>query len=390
MKKGTTILTIILFITIVMGGCKQSEAYNELITVDLTTSHPEKELILQDFMNVEYIALETNDEFITQGGLLAIGDKFIVVCNRSNDGEIFFFDRKTGKGVKKINRKGQGSEEYTYINKAVLDENKNELFVNCAGTKKIFVYDLSGNFKRSFKHTEGAEYMEIVNYDEDNLIRYDVSEYYNDGSDRGKQSYHAIISKQDGSITKDISIPFDIVKPPKVQNQDGVAVASVSTISPYFDNFLLADTSSDTIYNYISKENKLVPFLVQKPSVDPEIILNMGTITDRYYFIKTIKKTFDFTTGRGFPNSDLMYDKQENAVFNISVLNDDYLKKQKVDLTSKPINGKIATAQSLAAHRLVEAFENNELKGKLKEIAAELNEESNPVVMVMSVKTENN
>lgn len=389
MKKGTTILTIILFTAASIGGCTQSGRHNELITVDVAASHPEKELILQDFMDVEYIALETNDEFITQGGLLAIGDKYIVVSNWSNDGDIFFFDRKTGKGVKKINRKGQGSEEYTYINGAVLDENKNELFVNCAGTHKILVYDLSGNFKRSFKHTEGTEYLDILNFDEDNLIRYDISEYYKDGGDRGKPSYHAIISKQDGSITRDISIPFDIVNPPRVQNGDGVAVASMNTITPYFDNFLLVETSSDTVYNYISKENKLIPFLVKKPSIDPEIFLTMGTLTDRYYFIQITKKTFDFTTGRGFPNSDLMYDKQENAVFKISVINDDYIKKQGVDLVTKPINGKIAAWQSLAAHRLVEAFENNELKGKLKEVAAELNEESNPVIMLMRVKTEN-
>ena len=33
----------------------------------VTKSYPEKELIIQDFMDVEYIALETTDEFLTQG-----------------------------------------------------------------------------------------------------------------------------------------------------------------------------------------------------------------------------------------------------------------------------------------------------------------------------------
>ncbi|WP_049778908.1 6-bladed beta-propeller [Bacteroides helcogenes] len=31
-------------------------------------------------------------------------------------------NRKNGKGLKKINRKGQGSEEYAFINGIVLDE----------------------------------------------------------------------------------------------------------------------------------------------------------------------------------------------------------------------------------------------------------------------------
>ena len=78
-----------------------------------------------------------------------------------------------------------------------------------------------------------------------------------------------------------------------------------------------------------------------------------------------------------------MYDKQENAVSEVVVLNNDYAKKQEVDITSHPINGKIATYQTLSAARLVDAYENDELKGKLKEIAAELNEESNPVLMLV-------
>ena len=34
------------------------------ITVDITANYPKKEMILQDFMDVEYIPLETTDEFI--------------------------------------------------------------------------------------------------------------------------------------------------------------------------------------------------------------------------------------------------------------------------------------------------------------------------------------
>jgi hypothetical protein len=386
MKKETTILAILLFITAGCGDNKPSR--DDFITVDVTANYPKKELILQDFMDVEYIPLETNDDFLTQGDVVAISSKYIIAKNRINDGDIFVFDRKTGKGLRKINRKGQGAEEYTRINGIILDEDNDELFVNCAPTKKIFVYDLFGNFKRSFNHTEDAEYLNVFNYDKDHLIRYDMSVYYTVGERRDKQFYHAIISKQDGSITRDISIPFDIVKAPFVQKGDeGVAITTaVRPIIPYHDNWLLVEASSDTVYSYVSKENRLSPFLVKTPSVDPEIFLTMGTLTERYYFIQTIKKEFDFTTGRGFPTTDLMYDKQENAVFNITVFNGDFQKKQTVDMTTKPINNIIATFQNLPADNLVEAYKNDELKGKLKEIAAELNDESNPVIMLMKYK----
>ena len=209
---------------------------------------------------------------------------------------------------------------------------------------------------------------------------------YKDGENRGNESFHTIISKQDGSITRNISIPFDVIRAPVVQKGDMVAVSSVRSIIPYHDTWLLVETSSDTVYNYVPKENKLIPFLVKAPTSDPEIFLTIGTLTDHFYFMTTMKKEFDFTKGRGFPTNDLMYDRQENALFKPAVLNADYVKTQKTDMTSHPVNGEIAAFQTIEAYQLVEAYKNDELKGKLKEIAAELNEGSNPVIMVMRYK----
>ena len=384
MKKATTILATLL---LVMAGCgSDQQPADDLITVDVTKDYPKKELILQDFMDVEYIPLETNDEFITQGDVMAIGDTYIVVKNYTNDGNIYFFDRQTGKGLRKINKKGQGAEEYAFINGIILDEDREEMFVNSSSMKKIFVYDLSGNFKRSFNHTEGAEYLDVFNYDKDHLIRYDMSVYYQEGQKRDKEFYHAVISKQDGSVTQSISIPFDRVKAPFIQKGDAVVMTSIRPIIPWLDSWLLVETSSDTVYSYAPEKNLLKPFLVKKPTVNPEILLTMGPVTDRYCFIRTIEKVFDFTTGRGFPYTGLMYDKQENAVFNTEVMNADYSNKQTVDLISNAGNREVATFLNLAAYQLAEAYNKNELKGKLKEIAAKLDEEANPVIMLVKYK----
>jgi hypothetical protein len=58
------------------------------------------------------------------------------------------------------------------------------------------------NFKRSFKNKEGAGsmfYTNIFNYDRDNLICHDE---YNE------EIAFVLVSKQDGSITKEVKIPF--------------------------------------------------------------------------------------------------------------------------------------------------------------------------------------
>lgn len=113
MKWIITIPAILLF---ALAGCgKDKQSTNELIIVDVTKNYPEKELILQDFMDVEYIPLETNDEFVTQGKVMAIGAEVILITNWANDGNLFVFNRKTGKALKKINRKGKVDERHVGI-----------------------------------------------------------------------------------------------------------------------------------------------------------------------------------------------------------------------------------------------------------------------------------
>ena len=170
MKWIITISAILLF---ALAGCgKDKQSTNELITVDVTKNYPEKELTLQDFMDVEYIPLETNDEFVTQGKVMAIGAEVILITNWANDGNLFVFDRKTGKALKKINRKGQGGEEYVDITEIVLDEANKEIFVIAYTGSKISVYDLYGNFKRSFKAAGTESHVNTFNYDRENLISY--------------------------------------------------------------------------------------------------------------------------------------------------------------------------------------------------------------------------
>jgi hypothetical protein len=58
-------------------------------------------------------------------------------------------------------------------------------------------------------------------------------------------------------------------------------------------------------------------------------------------------------------------------------------------MSSKPVNEEIATWHSLEAPDLVQAYEKGQLKGRLKELAAELDEESNPVIMLVKHKKTN-
>lgn len=384
MKQISTILVAILLV--VLAGCGENkQSADDLITVDVSKSYPKKELILQDFMDVEYIALETTDEFLTQGSVQGVGKEYLLVKNRNSDGDIFIFDRKTGKGVRKINRQGQGAEEYAMINEIILDESNGELFVKSPGNK-ILVYDLYGGFKRSLNLDR--EVSSVFDYDKNNLICYDMSDYHSKGEDRSK-SYHIILSKQDGSITREIFIPFKTINTPIVTD-GGNFVANYSyQIRLSNSKCTLIDTSTDTLYNY-APDGTLSPFVVRTPSAHtmvPEVFLYMGIHTDRYYFMQAVKNVFNFEKGNGFYTDELMYDKEEKALFQVAVQNGDYAEKRPVAMTAKSINREIEDVTSLNASPLVEIYKKGQLKeGKLKEIASRLDEDDNPVIMLVKQK----
>jgi len=384
MKQINTILAVIIFV--ILAGCEGNKQSTDVVIVDVSKSYPKKELILQDLMDVEYIPLETTDEFLTQGLVRDVGKKYLLVTNRSSrDGDIFIFDRKTGKGVRKINRQGQGGEEYPRINEIVLDESNGEIFVYALGNK-ILVYDLYGRFKRCFNL--GREVSSIFDYDKYNLICYDMSDYHNKGKDRSK-SYHIIISKLNGSITRKIFIPFKTINTPIVTDGDRVVESYSYQIHLSHGKCTLIETSSDTLYNY-EPDGTLTPFIVRTPSIHsmkPEVYLYMGISTDRYYFLQTVKNVFNFEKGDGFYTDELMYDKKEKALFQATVYNNDYTEKRSVAMTARSINREIEDVTSLDASPLVEIYKKGQLKdGKLKEIASKLDEEDNPVIMLVKQK----
>lgn len=91
---------------------------------------------------------------------------------------------------------------------------------------------------------------------------------------------------------------------------------------------------------------------------------------------------------RGAMNTSLALDRQTGEVFRSTVYNDDYSNRERVDMYSIGKNGNpdIAFCQKIDADILVKAYERDQLKGKLKEIAANPDEEDNAVIMLAKYK----
>ena len=130
----------------------------------------------------------------------------------------------------------------------MLDEKQNEIFVLDHFSRKISVYDLDGNFKRSLKRDDELYFFHLYNFNQTSLItnNYWVTD---------KPAF-TIISKQDGT-TKQIQIPFKEKISMAVNYSDkakdiyyNVIPDNYNPIIPYFDCWVLVEQSSDTVYKY--------------------------------------------------------------------------------------------------------------------------------------------
>ena len=389
-------ITVIILIIIPIEKKGQSKVINDdIITVDVRKNYSsKKDLTLQDFMDVEYIMLETKDGFYTQGEVLDVSKNYIIVRNRVLDGDIFIFNRN-GKAICKINRMGQGPGEYTswsLLGGIRINEDNNEIILYAGNLRTFIVYDLSGKFKRSFKQKEKtissynstydspfiSFYRDVFNYNNDNLICNYV--HIKDGIS------FEIISKQDAGITKEIYIPYK--EQLLLQHRDATAYPGfpIHTMIPYNDNWLLSEISTDTIFTLL-QDYTLRPFIVRTPSIqsmEPKVFLLLRLMSSRYYFMETIK----IRTVTDYPQTFFVYDTQEKGFFSYKVYNGDYTIKREIIMNRLfPVNHEIASWQKLEAFQLIESYKKGELKdNKLKEIAAKLNEEDNPVIMLVKHK----
>lgn len=70
--KITKLISATILLTSMAGCGGNKQPVVDLVTVDVSANYPEKKLILQDIMDVEYVPLETTDEFITYGSISLI------------------------------------------------------------------------------------------------------------------------------------------------------------------------------------------------------------------------------------------------------------------------------------------------------------------------------
>jgi hypothetical protein len=370
-----------------LSACNNTNQQMDIPIFDLTKTYPEMEFVA-DEANKEYISLETTDDVLADRGftIQQVSDKYIVGSNRSK-GDIFIFDRN-GKIKSFFNNKGQSGNEYLNLSSIVFDEKAQEVFV--ADNVTCLVYAPDGRYLRKFNYPDSARVSNLYDFDEHTLLAYCAYRARsNDAPEDINQTMpYIFLSKKDGSVISRLDLSFQkrVNSRIIIQTEQGIVPITISAGAnkvKFGQEFIIADRSSDTIYMF-SQDKKLIPLFVRTPSVfneDHIIALTVEFKTDTYLFFSALSYDKNKITAQFLNNQQMTLDVLRTFAYNLHT-------GQLFSIPKIP-SGVVAGAPKNTAVRTMEAFylleglENDKLKGKLKQVAQEIDADANPVVEII-------
>jgi len=384
---------VLLFLSaaILLGftSCNQKSVNTgELFRIDFSKNYPTKEILLQDIADIEYIPLETRDDVLlgSYSHISYVSDKYIFLVDGIR-GDMYLFQRN-GKIISYFNHMGRGPGEYIVILSAIFDEKNEEIFV--FDYYQTLVYSLTGAYKRTLKSV-GIIFSPAYNFDDDTILVYDENGFETD--DLLEKPY-LLLSKQDGTIVSclDITLPirYSTMKMTANGGNNGIFFSKNLRDGP---DFMIADISSDTIFK-VSNKKELVPLVVRHPSVhtsEPRTVWALGLITDKFITVSFPILDFDFKKNHSGhedrkPALRLMLEFESGKTSKFQFVNNDFSSKElrwAVGGIDVPKNMAVNLYDAVS---LKDAYNEKMLKGELEQLAATLNEDDNPVVMMVKFK----
>ena len=402
----------LIIISALMISCSSDrQPTDDLAYIDVRNNYPEKEIFLTDITNVSYLYLNSdNDDYLYSGGIKRITDNTVVVVDNSS-GSILLFS-KDGAPKSRFNHRGQGPGEYIRVsdNNVFYDETADEVFV--FDSRKIQVYSSLGAYKRTFTLPEGTRPQQIIDLDDHSFFYFDISvlnkRYYpaqydkeeSHGEDYFLPFYR--ISKTDGEMLDYIELPgtgLGLGANYK-GNVDGAIYDGSFFIYANFycavkchEGVLLVNAQTDTVFLY-REDKSLTPYLYKTPSVNTQNPVEfVSDCIDRgqyQFIIVNIMREGVFPLY--YPVKSYMRNKQTGETVRPKLLLPDYQGKEFIiypfsnDGNSISGDGNIyydGYCFELDLYELKQAYRENKLSGKLKELVAKLDEDTDNNVFVL-------
>ena len=388
----SNIIKILVLLTTFSASCTNKHENDHLPSIDIRKDYPDKEIILNEIADVTYLHLDTeNKDYLYKGGIRYITENTIVVIDASS-GSILFFS-KDGSPKSRFNHYGIGPEEYSEkMFFLVYDENSDDVYVNTlnflSNSHSIPVYSSTGEFKR--KLILPACPFPLVDFDEQSLFLYNLQNQRNrilrketDIPPQLIDSSYCRISKKDGQVIEYLEFQGNEVDL-TIRGRGNRSIKNYMRVVKSSTGVFLCNQESDTVFLY-NKDNDLKPVICKTPLVntlDTKIILKDFVEAGRYQFL-SVETLLSFTELNKLPlderNKHIKHyvrDKQTGEIFHQKIRLIDYKEKDFIiDAFNTYFTGKeILTHFDLDLVELKQAYRENKLSGKLKELVATLDE----------------
>ena len=238
-----------------------AERKGELIVCDPSLINKTITIPLSFFTEeLQMVKLDNADEALVKESKVEMSENYILVKN-SEQIPYKLFDKKTGKYITNIGSYGQGPGEYRAVYDQQLDEENNRIYLLPWDLKKIFAYDLKGNFLEAiplcFNVPKG--HMK-VDTKAGTVI---VSALPFEGT-------KAVVWQQTlkGELLKSVE-PGHLAVQPDFSNEMG-AFKSDNIFG--FNIFTFFELRADSVYHYNVNQNNLIPvftmdFKIEKPPI---------------------------------------------------------------------------------------------------------------------------
>jgi len=133
-------------------GCENMDQQEDLVLY-LNPNEADQSLHLSTFVDsISYIPLETSDEsMMVRVSEIIIKDKFIYAVDMEQK-VVFIFDKK-GKFVSKLARRGEGPDEYLWMQQVLVDDEESyiEIFDYRGANLRIVKYAIQTNQDRGVR-----------------------------------------------------------------------------------------------------------------------------------------------------------------------------------------------------------------------------------------------
>lgn len=388
MKTTKLICAFLLVFAVVACNNNSTTNKNTVLTVNTLDNYTDKELIIQDYANVEYTPLETKDDVLIENyGRVAYASNDTTIVFNMQHGDIFIFNNK-GKCIGKFNKKGASAREYNNLSDVLyLPKEKEIMVIDSWNKRKIFVYNVNGDFKRVLPIIEGYQWNKLVSYNDSLLLCYDTQGaiIMRKGSKPSTKPF-VFVSKKDGEIIDNLGLEVPerlstsmIIS--KGKRGMSVRYYNIKSILAYNSDFIINEISADTIYSY-TPQKQLKPFIVKQPDIqkmkqEERVWLDVRELSDNYIVMQKAKGSKGKTPD--YERTDLLVDRATNKICQGKWHNAD-LKGDNAEKYAR------FGAYLINADILLDALDAGKLSGKLKAIAEKLDVEDNPVMVKVTLK----